>query len=68
MNVELIVDGEFGENGPKSGTRGEALYFRYDDEGDLMMAVLFYGYPGIHFVYPGMVECILDRPVGVNNE
>lgn len=60
MNVELKVDGQFGENGPGVGARGEALYFRYDDEGDLFMGVLFYGYPGIHFVYPGMVACVLD--------
>lgn len=41
---------------PGPGCVGEALYFRYDDKDQLKMVVLFYGWPGIHEVYPHHIE------------
>lgn len=58
MRVVLRAANQFGESGPKPGDSGESLYFQYDDDGDLILAVLFYGYPGIFYCYPGMVECV----------
>lgn len=45
---------------PSRGASGEALYFRYDENDELQLGVLFYGYPGIHLVSPEAVESLVE--------
>jgi len=41
-----------------AGNLGEAIYFRYNDEGKLLLGVMFYGYPGILLLDPAAVDSV----------
>lgn len=60
MKVILIDDSKLPVHSPDPGSTGEALYFRYAEDGQLRLHVLFYGWPGVWSVDPHDVDSLLS--------
>lgn len=58
MIVELIVEDQYGEDGPQLGAQGAVVGTYKDDDGEKYYSVAFPGFIRFFFVFETMVKVI----------